>query len=100
MSSSCPVSLWRASWSRRLLLALERAERRRGKPFPCPAVSARPAASWPPAQPRGIEPAMNELATAPANAGFMSINDALVHVERCRSEGRLSEAEALCRHPA
>ena len=40
---------------------------------------------------------MNELATAPANAGFMSINDALVHVERCRAESRLIEAEAVCR---
>jgi hypothetical protein len=40
---------------------------------------------------------MNELATAPANAGFMSINDALVHVERCRAENRLIEAEAVCR---
>jgi hypothetical protein len=39
---------------------------------------------------------MNELA-APANAGFMSINDALVHVERCRAENRLIEAEAVCR---
>src|ERR1700722_322633 len=61
-----------------------------------PTLSARLIASWPPAQPHGIEPAMNELA-APANAGFMSINDALVHVERCRAENRLIEAEAVCR---
>lgn len=39
---------------------------------------------------------MNQLA-APADTGFMSINDALVHVERCRAENRLIEAEAVCR---
>src|SRR5260370_25980865 len=34
---------------------------------------------------------------AQRDASFMPVGEALVHADRCRSEGRLMEAEALCR---
>ena len=34
---------------------------------------------------------------APTNATFMPLGEALMYAERCRSEGRLMEAESLCR---
>jgi len=39
---------------------------------------------------------MNQVA-GQQNQGFMPIGDALIYADRCRSEGRLMEAEAVCR---
>src|SRR5579872_7148779 len=33
----------------------------------------------------------------PTNQTFLPLGEALVHAERCRNEGRLAEAEAVCR---
>src|SRR5581483_1212192 len=53
-------------------------------------------ASWPPAVAHAIHPAMNETA-GQANSTFMPLAEALVYADRCRGEGRLMEAEAVCR---
>ncbi len=39
---------------------------------------------------------MNQVA-GQSNAAFMPLGEALLYAERCRSEGRLMEAEAICR---
>jgi tetratricopeptide (TPR) repeat protein len=39
---------------------------------------------------------MNKL-VEPSNSSFMPIGEALMYAERCRGEGRLLEAESLCR---
>ena len=40
---------------------------------------------------------MNRMAGQEGAAGFMPLGEALAHAERCRYEGRLAEAEAVCR---
>ncbi len=47
-----------------------------------------------------IDMAMNQPVGQPAgqpNAAFLPLGEALMYAERCRSEGRLMEAESLCR---
>jgi tetratricopeptide (TPR) repeat protein len=39
---------------------------------------------------------MNQAAT-PGNGTFMPLGEALIYAERCRTEGRLMEAESVCR---
>jgi hypothetical protein len=39
---------------------------------------------------------MNHIA-GQANAAFMPLGEALMYAERCRGEGRLMEAETVCR---
>ncbi len=37
------------------------------------------------------------MAEVQANTTFMPLGEALIYAERCRNEGRLMEAEAVCR---
>src|SRR5580692_4657880 len=55
-----------------------------------------PVCLWPLAPAHGIETAMVQGA-AQGNAASMPLGDALMHAERCRREGRLMEAESVCR---
>ncbi len=43
-----------------------------------------------------IEAAMNQAA-GQSNAAFLPLGEALIYAERCRGEGRLMEAESVCR---
>jgi tetratricopeptide (TPR) repeat protein len=40
---------------------------------------------------------MNQAGAAPENGTFSSLGEALIYAERCRTEGRLMEAESVCR---
>src|SRR5437016_4855529 len=51
---------------------------------------------WPSARDHDIEPTMNRVDGQASNT-FMPLGEALAHAERCRSDGRLMEAEAVCR---
>src|SRR5262249_16655665 len=46
--------------------------------------------------PHAIDAAMNQVTGNPAQQ-FMALGDALMCADRCRNEGRLMEAEAVCR---
>lgn len=58
--------------------------------------ACRPQTQWPPASLHATQPAMNEIA-GQGNSAFMPLGEALAYADRCRNDGRLMEAEAVCR---